>query len=217
MLESLMMQGKLRTEPNIGDFWEGGYYTGKIGINGKIYALVLAPKSTGESPAPLPWKTSNTNTNNTLSLSDGWSNTQAMVAVGIGLHPAGKFCHDLVIDGYDDWYLPSVDELEMCYRAFRPRTGNNSVTASGRPNIANGVNPSSIPPGEVYTLTSPAQTSLVEFQFGNSQAFTNVYYWTSSQKDPATGWIQTFNNGAQNYNNKSVSYSIRAVRRVLLG
>lgn len=215
MLESLMIQGKLRTEPNIGDFWEGGYYTGKLQIDGKIYALVLAPKSTGESPTTLSWKTSNNNTTNTGSLSDGRLNTQTMITAGATAHPAAKYCHDLVINGYDDWYLPSISELEMCYRAFKPSITVNSTGAYG-PYGSGGTNLSSIPSGSNYSETNPSQTTVIAFRRGNTEAFVENYYWSSTQMNASFSWLQSFNNGNQSTTYKDGRLRVRAVRKVLI-
>lgn len=45
----------------------------------------------------------------------GLANTNTIVAKqGIGTY-AAKLCNDLVLDGYDDWYLPSKDELYQIF------------------------------------------------------------------------------------------------------
>lgn len=217
MLESLMILsgrkgGSSAAPPKLG----GGYHVGNIDVNGVIYALILSPKEKGESPVTLKWKTTRTVTSGTTSLNDGWANTQAMITAGAGLHPAAKFCDDLVINGHSDWYLPSMDELELCYRTFKPNTNNNS-TANRSPNGADGINPSTIPPGDAYTATNPSQTPLSAFQAGGSEAFGQNWYRSSSQRDSTSSWIQTFLNGYQDYFNKSSLFNVRAVRRVLIG
>lgn len=222
MLESLMihLRGPLAPEApsEFGTFWEGGYYTGKIGIDGKIYALVVAPITEGESLTNLAWKTTDTLTPGTASLNDGWTNTQAMVAAGINLHPAGKFCHDLVINGYDDWYLPSVNELELCYRNLKPTTDQNFTAATGSPNGALGYNPASIPIGEPYTTTDPMQTKSSLFKTTAAQAFKSDYYITSTQAGASNVFVQFLQRGSQGRAmSKLTTYKVRAMRRVLIG
>lgn len=224
MLESLMMgkigRGSVGPEAPapIGSYWEGGYYTGMIQVNDKVYALVLAPKAQGQSATMLYIKSTTTDTPGTSSLNDGWSNTQAMIAADAQTHQAASYCRSLVIDGHSDWYIPSLDELEMCYRAFKPNTTNNYVLiGDGGPTGINGVNSSSVPPGAAYTITDPGQTSIAYFQLNSYEAFVSTgYYHSSTQMSYEYNWVQSFSNGAQFKGGKSALRRVRAVRRVLL-
>lgn len=42
--------------------------------------------------------------------------------------------------------------------------------------------------------------------------FASAYYWSSSENNNNNAWIQNFDNGNQNNNNKTNTYSVRAVR-----
>lgn len=202
----------------VGVFWEGGYYAGKINISSKIYGIVVSPKASGQSSAFLTWQTSSIDNFGTSSLNDGWLNTQAMIAEGIDKYPAAKFCHDLVINGYDDWYLPSADELEICYRSLKPSTNSNTVGATGYPNGANGYNPSSIPIGAAYTTSDPSQTTVDIFKDSGPEAFIGNYYWTSTQINASSAWTQAFHTGRQLVASKSgTTRYTRAIRKVLIG
>lgn len=217
MLETLLIRSDSPPpEPTPGQAYGGGYYVGKIVIGGKTYALVASPKSKGESPTTLTWKTTSNATTGTGSLNDGWSNTQTMIAAGATLHPAANYCRNLNIDGYTDWYLPSVNELEILYRNLKPGTGANITTSTGRPNGPNGYNPSSVPIGAAYTSSDPAQTSITAFKTGGSEAFIENYYWSSTQYSSSYAWYQNFGNGTQLNYFKNVASYVRAVRKVLI-
>jgi Protein of unknown function (DUF1566) len=46
----------------------------------------------------------------------GLQNTIAIVNGCTSLNIAARVCYDLVLNGYDDWYLPSKDELYLLYK-----------------------------------------------------------------------------------------------------
>jgi hypothetical protein len=75
--------------------------------------------------------------------------------------------------GYDDWFLPSRDDLNLLYTNLKAK-------------------------------------SLGSFGSG--------WYWSSSEVDGDSAWVQRFSDGAQSYGgdynyNKSSAYSVRAIRR----
>ena len=196
----------------------GGYYAGRIQIGSQVYALVVAPRALGgdSQPSTLAWKTSNTQTAGTQSVNDGWANTQAMVSAGIAAHPAANFCKNLTIGGYNDWYLPSRDELEILYRHLKPTTQVNNVS-NPTGYQQNGVNPNSVPIGAAYTSSVPAQTSISLFREGQTEAFDASYYWSSTEYAPSPAdcsWYMYFVNGFQYYLNKPYAVYVRAIRRV---
>ena len=197
----------------------GGYFTGVIDTraidpNGLRYLIFVAPKALGESRKR--WKTKMTIGSGTTSKWDGWRNTNAM---NNSEHPAAQFTRSLTINGYNDWYLPAVDELELLYRNFKPTIGNN-YTSSNDPydpytGYNSGYNPSSDPVGGNYTATNPAPTSNSLFKTGGSEAFTATSYWSSSECSSSSSFTQHFVNGLQNgHYVKAYSGYVRAVRRL---
>jgi len=188
----------------VGSPFGGGFYAGRIMIDEQAYALVVAPKAQGEANT-LQWKTTQTTTAGTDSRNDGWSNTQVMSSAA---YPAAAFCRGLNINGYDDWYLPSQDELEILYRAFKPSTLNNDTSS--------GENPSAIPPTGNYTTSNPAQTNVDIFRQAGGEDFTAVRYWSSTQSSSTDSWVQSFGNGAQSTLAKTGTTRVRAVRRVAI-
>lgn len=214
MLECLMFMNSNSPAIKPGDFYKGGYYVGKIAIDSSIYELILSPVDT---VSLYSWKTTNTYTPGADSLNNGWNNTQAMFASGIENHPAARYCYDLVINDYDDWYLPAADELEMCYRVFKPGAQSNAIQQTGAPNGAMGYNPSSIPIGQPYTLSDPGQTSVEQFKYEGPQAFfMDYFYLASTQKDEGNSAEQWFYSGYQKYGAKTNLNYVRAVRRELV-
>jgi hypothetical protein len=194
----------------------GGYYAGaNIIVNGTTYALVVAPKAQGgEAPSTLQWKTSQTTTSGTDSTNNGRSNTAAMIDAGASAHPAANFCANLNINGFNDWHLPSADELEICYRYLKPGTGSNNTDSRSLHGATNGTNPNSDPVGAGYTSSNPAQTSLIIYQTGGAEAFFENYYWSSTQSSASYAWGQSFFNGYQFTSTKTTSTYVRAVRWV---
>lgn len=190
---------------SIGEPYEGGFYAGRIWHPAGLSALVVAPKALG-GEAPRVWKTSDTTTVGTDSISDGWANTQAMATAGLANHPAAQFCRGLSIGGFNDWYLPSKDELEILYRNFKPTTTSN--------NTSFGANSNAVPPTGNYTSGNPSQTSTALFKQGAAEAFQASSYRSSTQYSPSHSWGQSFINGSQSGTTKTIASYVRAVRRV---
>ena len=195
---------------------EGGYYAGaNIVVGGITYAVIVAPKSQGgETSATWEW-TTDPDVPAASSTNDGKSNTTAILAAGgDGTGVAADFCDKLSVNGFDDWHLPSPDELEICYRYLKPTTQGNYTSTVTLHSAVNGTNPNSDPIGAGYTTTNPAQTSVSIFQMGGSEAFATAYYWSSMQSSAGFAWVQGFSDGYQVTVNKSNTHSVRAVRWV---
>ena len=199
----------------IGQKFNGVYLAGINRIGNCAYLILVAPKSTECS---IQFKTHCSSTPNTQLVNDGWSNTDAMNGVD---HPAAQYCRNLTVDRHTDLYLPSRDELELCYRVFKPIDWSNTTSGVGTLSfdlrLATGTNLNAIPTGSAYTKTDPARTVVTSFQTGSVEAFdTSSYYWTSTESSSYTihSLIQTFSNGYQRWNSKTYVRRVRGVRRV---
>jgi hypothetical protein len=207
-------------EPNIGDAYGGGYFAGYISHTADgvaTHRLIVAPAATGASGTGYTittnrqWKTANTATSGTGSAFDGAANTAATIAAGINNHPAAKFCVDLTIGGFNDWYLPSREELDIAYFNLKPTTANNVTNNETR-------NMYSVPRRNTnYTTSAPARTTLTAFQSGGGEAFQASAHWSSSENASNTAWLFVFSSGDQNgVNGKTAAIAVRAFRKVAI-
>lgn len=189
----------------------GGYYVGRMKVGDQSYALIVSPKAQGEA-ANMTWRTTNVVTPGAASRWDGASNTQAMLAAGSALHPAASFCAGLSIGGYVDWCLPAQDQLEMCYRTFKPIAPDGGVYSN---DTTSGTNPNSDPQTGLYTSNAPGQTAIAAFRSGGPEAFGNLGSHLSSTTTGSGYMRQHFSSGGQN-NTSPVTQSgyVRAVRMI---
>jgi hypothetical protein len=116
--------GKRGFDPDtpLGTFIDGGYFIGTITDGGVGYALILASKAEGRTSTS--WGPTNTN-ENADSMTDGPANTVNLVAAS-GSHPAASFCAGLTIGGFNDWYLPAIDEWGVIYANRSALTGDEA-------------------------------------------------------------------------------------------
>ena len=208
----------------IGEPFGGGYFAGYISHTADgnpTHALIVAPRGGVEPGATglgytslttsLQWKTTNTQTldlTNPTILFDGVANTAAIAAAGINDHPAAKFCTELTIGGFTDWYLPSLYELEIAYFNLKPTVAQNSTSY--------GSNPYSVPPrSTVYTVSYPAVTNVTAFNT-SAEAFADNAHWSSSESFAVSTWPLVFSNGSQPNNQKTTAFRVRAFRRIAL-
>lgn len=183
----------------------GGFFAGLINQADGLYAIVVAPKVKGQHK-DCGWGAGAARAHlaRARSFFDGRANTEPMVAAGSAL---AQWVRSLTIGGFDDWYLPARDELELVYRNLKP---------SEKPNFCmSGDNPSSVPAGYAYMPEAPAQTVAEAFRKGGAEAFDPVWYWTSTQSagGGAYAWVQNFNDGGQHVGLKDDGCRARAVRR----
>lgn len=103
--------GSCPEEPlEIGDFHEGGIVIYLDGEGGGIVCS-QADQSIGSE-----WGCEGTSIGGSSSiLGSGLSNTEAIIVNCTTLGIAAEICYNLEENGFDDWYLPSREELELVY------------------------------------------------------------------------------------------------------
>ena len=104
---------------------QGGFLVGNVGPAGGVVfydkggysdgwrylEAAWSDQSDGIAWGPLETSVGGTGTG----IGDGKSNSETIVAaLGSGTY-AARLCHDLELGGYDDWFLPSRDELDLMY------------------------------------------------------------------------------------------------------
>lgn len=192
-----------------GQSYGGGFYGGKISTNQNGIAthnLVVAPKSSGQSNS-VKWATSYGTTTAT-SVIDGATNSNTLNSA---TYPAAKFCNDLVVGGYSDWYLPATKELDVCYFKLKPTTASNTSYNDS------GINSYAVPKrSTAYSSSVPAQTSATDFQSGGAEAFDASQYWSSTQAGSMHAEYIKFSDGLNYAIYKDNNYKARAIRKVAI-
>ena len=193
----------------IGQAYGGGYYAGQIGVSGvATHYLVVGPVASAQNLS-ITYKNVNTATTGADSVIDGPQNTADIVADGNAtVYPSGHFCNNLVVGGYSDWYMPAINELEVCYYNLKPTTASN--------NTSFGINANAVPArASNYTAGNPAQTTAAAFITSTgAEAFTASGYWSSTEDSATTARLQRFDGGVQNGYDKNYVLRVRAIRRV---
>lgn len=203
--------------PAIGSPYEGGYFAGVMRNGATRYALVISPKAQGQTQSASTGAMSANSRWDGLANCTGSSNSIALWARALN------------INGFTDWYVPAIDELELLYRNFKPTTALN-VTGNVQSNLGgalitnpNGANPNSEPVGPGYTTTVPTQTPLALFKAGGAQCLDSttapIATWASNSDLSQTNYpyFQRHDAGEENVAlGGGNSLTVRAVRRVIL-
>ena len=130
------------TNNNIGRFYQGGYIAAEW-VQGPLLTKKVLIVSSPQGSVSRKW-TVQTQVNNAVPATNrynGMPNTTAIVAQAsgcIGCDPfAAEWANDLVLNGYSDWYLPSIEELNVVYNAAVPITRSLAAFGLGPPYFAN--------------------------------------------------------------------------------
>ena len=100
-----------------------------------------------------------------------------------------KKCLDYSYGGYDDWFLPSMDELCEMYKALKCPGGTNHAY-------------------RCLDVTHPATSTET-----TRKSFANSYYYSSSEDDSNYVWKHDFQRGNQTSSfDRDEDYYVRAVR-----
>jgi hypothetical protein len=196
----IQYKGRLKQPYIPGEFVEGqgGYYAGDIRYpDGNIYDLFIADRSTRFLTAQRKqWQVDSVSrplpTGRSLaSLGyDGAANTSYYAAAGG--YPAAEYAANLVHNGKDDWYLPSIFELQVVFNYLKPTAEQNvfGPPPVGQYTFSNnniGLTNHNFTPYRVGgngtfmgTASIPAMSASEDFKEGGSQEIAGGYIWSST-------------------------------------
>lgn len=101
----------------IGEAYGGGYFAGNMTIAPDTFAVIVAPKATGQTQLAL---SNSTNDTGATSRTDSVGNTTKLVPGA----RAATYARALTIGGFTDWQVPAIDVLDFIFAALRPTLGS---------------------------------------------------------------------------------------------
>src|SRR6185437_13551651 len=79
---------------------------------GQIAGLIVSPNDIGNG---IEWGCQGTSIATSTAFGSGLANTNAIIASCPTLLTGARVCHDLTLNGFSDWYLPSLNEMNKFY------------------------------------------------------------------------------------------------------
>jgi len=210
--------------PTIGEAYGGGFFAGYVSYAGNgvaDYMLIVGPAAATQIQKAWDDAAQGEVGAGAQSVIDGKANTDAIIAFGTPANfPAAYFCDTTCngVGGVSDWYLPAKNELGIAFWNLK-----NVVEANYQPGT-HGINANAVPPSvpinTAHTATVPAQTNVIDFQVGGTEAFAANYFWSSTEAAATTAWRQYFYSGypgAQTPTTKTnATLYVRAFRRLAI-
>lgn len=174
-----------------GTSYEGGYYAGTMTDGTDQYHLVVSDKTHERFLPRFNGSATDDGGQGDTNTHAGYDNT-AIEYKGAPTggtadedYEAASYVSGLNIGGYNDWYIPAKDELELMYRSLKPTSNPNFIQAI---NNTNAVDPS--PMQGQYSAGAPSQTASNSFKASGSE-----YFNSSTNAESSIGEINYMYNG----------------------
>lgn len=228
ILAAAMLSANPYAGMSYGTFTDGGYYAGMMKDGANLYALIISPRESGFNNTSPYYGPGGTDNGTTVSVICGKGGTEAYATSG--QHAMLAWAAALVINGFDDWYIPARDELELMLRNLKPTTdstyiGSREASWDTTVNV-NGANANSYPalPNGYTASNAPQQTKNPLFITGGAQALDtgvqDLLCATEYRTNQSTGTLYVWQQSVTRIQQTSVGKNTcgaRAVRRVLIG
>lgn len=120
----------------IGQAYGGGFFAGNITLTDGNYAVILAPKATGEKTITMG--SSNTTQINATSTTDSAGDTQQYNAVYPSTTYGAAWVRALNIAGYTDWQVPAKDVLALVMKNLGQTTATVTPYKAGGAEVMDG-------------------------------------------------------------------------------